>query len=221
VGRKAVAKLLCSDQAIPLVHSYFKGARRKNGDPFPFSGAEFERLAGGGHRPDSANRITYDDIVAVSMLGVRIPAFASLALLEDRAEEITSLLEQIPRLQKLGSTDIDELLDPTSPAMRLWMLLMSISGLKETKVSKLMARKRPHLVPVFDEVIGTNLGPIDGHWARVHGLVTEHEHRLAAIRTAVRLGTRVPLIRIIDVAVWMRYEGRRQLGTGSLTTPEP
>jgi hypothetical protein len=37
-----------------------------------FTGAYFERCAGGGDRPEVANTVTAEDVVAVSMLSVRI-----------------------------------------------------------------------------------------------------------------------------------------------------
>ena len=215
MGKKGkIGRYLDPDKAVPLVHSYYKGAARKDGTNFPYSGGQFEFLCGGGNRGETANRITADDIVAVSLLGVDVPAFASLQILGPDSRRISGLLEQLPRLQKLGETEIDALLDPSHPAMRLWVLLRSIPGMGSTKVSKLMARKRPHLIPVYDSIIGSALGGIDGHWERVHEAVTKNVEVLSAIRSAAGLTTRVPLIRVIDVAVWMQERGASQLPKG-------
>src|SRR4051812_29996860 len=53
------------DDAIGRLVEYFQSGR--------FTGGRFDRLAGGGDRPDVTDMFTSDDIVAVSLLGVRIP----------------------------------------------------------------------------------------------------------------------------------------------------
>src|SRR3954454_18749960 len=50
------------------------------GLPGRFSGGRFDLLAGGGDRSDVADVFTSDDIVAVSLLGARIPGAPALAL---------------------------------------------------------------------------------------------------------------------------------------------
>ncbi|MEA2685969.1 MAG: hypothetical protein QOE93_1164 [Actinomycetota bacterium] len=61
-----------------------------------YTGGQFERFAGGGDRPGVESRFTTDDIVAVSLLGVRIPGRAALELLEAQASELDALLIGIP-----------------------------------------------------------------------------------------------------------------------------
>ena len=63
------------DDAIGRLVEYFQSGR--------FTGGGFDRLAGGGDRPDVTDMFTSDDIVAVSLLGVRIPGAPALALLDD------------------------------------------------------------------------------------------------------------------------------------------
>ena len=47
----------------------------------------------------------------------------------------------------------DEQLAKRSSAWRLWDRLMDIPGVSTARASKLLARKRPHLMPILDSVI--------------------------------------------------------------------
>jgi hypothetical protein len=201
--------------AVPLVRAYFKGVEREGDPPFTFTGARFDSLARGGHRADAADTLTYDDIVAVSLLGVDIPARASLRFLGPDARRVASLLRGLPRLQRLADVDVDALHEPDHPAMQLSTLLRSEPGIGSTKASKLMARKRPHLIPVYDSEVGAALGPVEGHWRRVHEIVTEHGAALAEIRKAAGVSSAVSLLRVLDVAVWMRQAGAAEVRAGT------
>jgi hypothetical protein len=52
-----------------------------------YSGAYFERLGGGGDRPETADQFTAEDLLAVSMLSVRISGYHALHVLEYQARE--------------------------------------------------------------------------------------------------------------------------------------
>jgi Family of unknown function (DUF6308) len=69
--------IFLDEYAAPLVREYFA----RDDGRLLFSGALFERLGGGGDRPEVANRFTPDDIVAAKMLSVEVPRDASLWLL--------------------------------------------------------------------------------------------------------------------------------------------
>ncbi|MFG2715305.1 DUF6308 family protein [Streptomyces goshikiensis] len=47
-----------------------------------FAGSRFEHLAGGGDRPEVADRITAEDLVAVQTLSVTVPGSVALDILE-------------------------------------------------------------------------------------------------------------------------------------------
>src|ERR1700722_15338300 len=61
-----------------------------------YAGGQFERFAGGGDRPETANKFTADDIVAVSFLGESIPGLAALQMIDDGYGELTELLAELP-----------------------------------------------------------------------------------------------------------------------------
>ena len=105
---------------------------------------------------DHPNEITERDIVAVSMLGVNIPAPVAIWLLEDGRSAVSELLRAIPA--EADICENGELLDPGRETEALWRLLgngcwpdpIHSNGMGTTKISKLLAAKRPNLVPIFD-----------------------------------------------------------------------
>ncbi|GMA33199.1 hypothetical protein GCM10025875_31910 [Litorihabitans aurantiacus] len=75
------------------------------------------------------------------------------------------------------------------------------------RTSKLLARKRPHLVPIYDEHIRTQFGaPHSGDqwsaWAGMFADPTLVQH-LAALRRSAGVDGSVSLLRVLDVVVWM------------------
>jgi len=98
--------------------------------------------------------ITPKDIVAVSMLSVDVPASVSIWLLEggEGAETISELLDSInPPDAKIWDDEVD--LKKGSPAWDLWNVVDGRRGMGATKTSKLLAAKRPHLLPVIDDIV--------------------------------------------------------------------
>jgi hypothetical protein len=61
-----------------------------------YSGAYFERIGGGGDRPEVSCAFTAEDLLAVTMLSVRIEGYHALEILHYRARELNQLLSQIP-----------------------------------------------------------------------------------------------------------------------------
>lgn len=186
------------EDPVDLVRDYFHSGL--------WTGSRFERLSGGGDRPEAANRLELDDLIAVTTLSVRIWPGAMRALLHDRAEEINTLLTQIP-LTPLHETD-PSVIAPGSSLWDLWDLLMTVEDVKRTKASKIMARKRPHLVPVQDRRVREALGaPRDyWRWLQVWLQTDDHVAELEALRAAVGGVDDISLIRILDVAVWRLAE---------------
>jgi len=176
-----------------------------------FTGAHFERLGGGGDRPAIANEFTAEDLIAVSMLSVRVVGNAALELLEHRRSRLHELLRLIPTDLTLGAVDGTEF-TPEWPTRQLYTELRSVVDVGPTTASKLLARKRPHLVPVYDTVIATELGLVDGRlWQPLHTWLTADAHanesHLDQIRATAGLGTDISLLRVLDVLTWMVGKG--------------
>src|SRR5690606_21186258 len=101
-----------------------------------------------------------------------------------------------------------------SAASQLWWLLRDEKdGLGRTTTSKLMARKRANLIPVFDSVVGGVLGlkNATGHWELMRALMVadgngqplhRYLHEMAADADLAPLVT--PL-RVFDVVVWYAH----------------
>jgi hypothetical protein len=186
--------------AVRLVRSYFDLSSLGR----YFSGALFERLDGGGDRPGVRNRITGADIIAVSMLSVGIPS-PGIATLHARAQEISALLAGIP--WDLDLVDADSaVIGPDSDAWRLWELLVGVEGIKWVTASKLLARKRPRLLPVYDSVVRAVLGHPKQFWFSLQATVAANDRalyrRLLSIREAAGVGDDISSLRIFDVVCW-------------------
>ncbi len=167
-------------------------ALRRYFAPLPaggFTGAYFERLGGGGgDRPDVANTFTSDDIVAVSMLSVPVPAAAALQLLEARGPELSDLLAKIPTDVAFAELTADEVGD-VWPVRDAYRELLAVPGIGETTATKLLARKRPHLVPILDAVVTAELSVVKGrYWVPLHAWLTAdgraQHRRLEELRLA-------------------------------------
>lgn len=179
-----------------------------------YTGAQFERFA---KTPE--NEVTADDLIAVSCLSVHVPARAALAFLGEYAGEIGSLLSAIPADRALEEVPIDEhesLFGPGSPTESLWRLLRADGeqrwGVGPTTASKIMARKRPALIPIYDSVVGklTGFTRPGGTWWAWHEAFAPNSAqtasdlvpRLQELRGEAGLAD-ISLLRILDVVLWM------------------
>lgn len=171
----------------------------------PFTGSRFDSMA------DQAqpNRITERDLVAVTMLGVKVPAPVAIWMLSpDGSSEIESLLASVPADADLWSHP--HLLDEGSDLWRLWRLLRTGcwperkrgNGMGQTITSKILAAKRPALVPVYDSVIRDLLGPVEDYW-QAYRFALDDEARLKWAIATGKAPEDVPLLRRIDALLWM------------------
>lgn len=77
-----------------------------------------------------------------------------------------------------------------------------------TRVSKLLARKRPRLLPVSDSFVEPVLGPIELHWQNAHTAMSDAARRKTLRRIRQRANASdISLLRILDVTIWMRDRG--------------
>ena len=152
-----------------------------------------------------------DDVVAVSLLSVAVPGRAAIQVLVLDQRRFETLLEDIGPDRDLATEGF--IAEPDfRPAWELWRALDALPGLGPTTVSKLMARKRPRLIPIFDSVIdATVLGGGGVLWAPMHTALREGDHalhnRLLRIRTLAGLNESISALRIFDVLAWMDGSG--------------
>lgn len=190
--------------AVDLVRKYFE--TKPDGTP-RYTGPTFDRLAGGGARPETVNRITEDDLVAVTMLSVEVPARAAIAMLGPMADEIQQLLSEIPSDIDLHQAD-PSLVSPGSPADQLWSRLESLERVGWVTAGKVLARKRPRLIPVYDSVVREAVGAPKHFWTWLHQQLQDPQliDQIRALRAAAGVED-LSLLRTLDVAIWMRNHG--------------
>ncbi|MFH5880247.1 DUF6308 family protein [Arthrobacter sp. NA-172] len=209
------------DDAAKLVRKYY-GKTFKDG--LPRTGSRFDTWAGGGDKKEVANRITADDIVAVSFLSIDFPPQAAIGLLDSHADKATEILECIPAnidLAEVKGEDREALIGNESAAQKLWELLRGTSasrwGVGPTTASKIRARKRPRLIPIYDSVVGPLMGLKDsaGQWNTWHEALAGDSplpQRLTVIRELSGISEHISNLRTMDVVLWMHG---KNLGMGA------
>ena len=145
------------NDAVALLREYYGQTYLDSGC---YTGAYFDSWAPRTRQAD-ADRFTADDLVAVTFLSVDIGARAARELLVTRADEFAELLAAVGPDHEL--VDDADALTRDSPLWRLEAELLSIKDIGRTKATKLMARKRPQLVPIYDVVVGKVLGTTLSH----------------------------------------------------------
>lgn len=178
-----------------------------------FTGSHFETLGGRGDAPEVRNQITAADILSVTCLGVNFPAEKTIDLLEGPSgTRLSEHLGHIPTDRDLHSYKSNPI-DKGSPAWGAWY---EIEGhyVRRTKTSKLLARKRPRLLPILDEVVVHALKLSDNNaWQEVFELLTENEgsvvEELEAIKSrSVHHDTTIAglsVLRVLDIVVWREH----------------
>lgn len=129
-----------------------------------YTGRWFERFADGGDQPGIADAVTEADILALNFLSITDLANVAIDTTITYPAEITELLEQIPT--DLAMHDAPwTTYAPGSPASRLWWLFKRCGGKDRwVTANKLLVRKRPHLLPVYDSQVKAALGAPGGVW---------------------------------------------------------
>lgn len=194
------------DAAARLVRGYFM--------PRPagrFTGAHFERLGGGGDRPPVADEFTAEDLVAVSMLSVQVVGDAALEILVHRRDRLRGLLRQVPT--NLALSQVPEgAITPGWPAWQLYTEVRDIKDIGPTTASKLVARKRPHLLPIRDSVVDKQLALGAGtFWEPLRAWLAAdggaNGHQLERVRARAGLGSDISILRVFDVLAWLVGKG--------------
>lgn len=198
--------------ALALLECYYgTGEHAHHG---PFTGAWFDTWDSSGTRAADANRFTADDLVAVTFLSVSIPAPAARQLLHTRADVFAELLTELG-----PDRDLVEEKDPWDDdwaGWRLWSELDALPRVGPTMASKLYARKRPRLRPVYDTVVAGVIG-MTRLWEPLRAQLQadpDLHPRLEGLRELAQLPEEVPALRVFDVLAWMQ-------GTHGHTCPWP
>ena len=173
-----------------LLTAYYDPARGFAGETFDTLGA------------NRRNEITLDDLLAVTLLDVRWSPSAVRRLLGQDAARATALLVGISSVMSLWEAS-DERLAAIDP---LWNLLTRCrDGVGQEQASKLLARKRPRLVPVTGKIIVARDGPVGQTWRALRYCLQDESLRQAIEALRPRHARTASMLRLVDAALWMLH----------------
>ena len=145
------------------------------------------------------------------MLSVTVVGDAALEILATRQRRLHEMLRAIRidvALAVLRAADLGE----TWPVRAIYRELLSIPDVGETTACKLLARKRPHLMPILDSVVTQELSIVHGMlWLPLHTWLAaddraNHLH-LESLRSRAGLGPDISVLRVFDVLAWVNGKG--------------
>lgn len=184
------------DLAVMALRSYY-------GINHHYTGSAFDSLLD----PTTPDTYTAKDMLAVSMLSVTVPARAALCLLEGEADEALAVVAH-----RTSLWTHPEMLDRDGSAWALWRLVESHHNVGSTIASKLLAVKRPDLLPIYDQHVAEALHFGESYWSFWQDVARSPS--VKGLTDAVRLAMveagapdSVTTLRAIDVVVWMRQHG--------------
>jgi hypothetical protein len=188
------------DEAVALLRRYYYGSS----STFPgnaYTGARFD-----GWAKNEPERFTADDLVAVGMLSVRVSPRAAIALLVTRADEFNGLLADVG--EDLDLVDVSEgEINENWPAWVLHDRLRTLRDVDWVIAGKLLARKRPRLLPVYDRIVRQVVGRPAEYWDGLRSALAQdgtHLHaRLVALGATAGLPESITALRVFDVIAWM------------------
>ena len=182
-----ILNLLQRPKTEELVHRYFNPKHEE-----PFAGSLFDTL--GDNRPE---RFGIDDLLALNLLDEPVNAYQVKRI---TSGEFDNLLSEI-----CDKSDVTALAGQHyEKAIELWEALRDVKGFGPTRISKLLARKRPKLLPIRDSVVNEILGITGFSWWRA----LSDSFRDSEITEVLRsfnpsANVKPSLLRVLDVAVWM------------------
>ncbi|SCG54778.1 DUF6308 family protein [Micromonospora zamorensis] len=155
-------------------------------------------------------RFTAEDLIAIKFLSIDAPKTAVRALLRDRSDEFSELLETLGPDRDLANEGA--LLDHTWAGWRIMDELRSIPGVGTITASKLLARKRPRLRPIWDSVVAAVTDTVPAQWEPLRAALRANDlalhHRLMRLRDVLQLPEEIGALRILDVIAWREGKDR-------------
>jgi hypothetical protein len=207
--------------AVAMLQGYYQpaiGARHS------YDGALFDTWDSTGTRHATRNEFTADDLLAVTFLSVRFSAAAAHSVLESKGRTLSERLERVG--EDVDLAEVEEPIDAHWAPWKLYDELRSIKGIGLTKATKLMARKRPRLIPIYDSVVAKVTNTVDQQWVPLREALRQNPstsmERLQGLHERAGLDPRVSALRVLDVIAWMDGDPRRRepaLRRAGLKTP--
>jgi Family of unknown function (DUF6308) len=124
-----------------------------------------------------------------------------------------SALPQHPHRPVRRPNDVNHVeINESWPAWRLWDELRTLREVDRVIASKLLARKRPRLIPIYDRVVKTVTGGDRNFWVPLcQALQVDDQamhHRLLRLHREAGLPHEVSPLRVFDVIAWMEGQGK-------------
>ena len=165
-----------------------------------FAGMTFTSL---GSNP--RDQVTAADLLAVTLLDIAWRPHVVRGLLGTSAENVSGMLAAIR-----GDIDLWEATDEDLAAVNaLWYVLLEMPGIGTATAAKLLARKRPRLCPVTDQVV-IRVAGVPGRTGDVLRCLLRDPGARAEIEALrPRSAADASLLRILDVAIWVRHSRSR------------
>jgi hypothetical protein len=173
-----------------------------------FTGSAFEELID----RENPNQITAKDLTAVTMLGVTVPATAARWILGEGNDELSQHLSKIDQHLTISDSDCD--LSNGSPAWLLFSKLAERNGLGRTITSKILAAKRPGLIPIYDQHVAAYLGfSKEDYWNPWRKFMQSPDgigcgNRVSELATNLGINN-ISHLRLLDVVIWMKQHGHK------------
>lgn len=194
------------DEAVKRsLRDYFFG----NDEKRPNEGASFNTLGHGWREPGSKNVLTAFDLLSLSTLSVAVEAASTVAVLQSGfLDDCHELLVDIPVSTRIVDDRAWDLLGSGGAAHALWNKFTTVPGFGDTRASKLLARKRPLLVPIYDDFVRAAVGIPNSHhfWEPMRDSLMADESTLYKRAEAARIDLGLPdditPLRVIDVVLW-------------------
>jgi hypothetical protein len=186
----AIDGLLGTSGVEGLVADYFDPAG-------PFAGATFDLF-----QPGPPDRVTAADLLAVTFLDVMVKPEAVRLILGDDADLISRHLTHVT----IGVDIWDASHAHLASALAAWDHFDSYHGIGDVIAGKLLARKRPRLVPVIDSVTRKVLRLPPGRaWTGLRAALSDlyRRERVEELRP-ITVPAEVSTLRVLDACAWMR-----------------
>jgi hypothetical protein len=176
-----------------------------------FTGRWFETLAGGGDREDTRDRVTGDDLIAVEMLSVEIPHAARRDLLDGPlGAQVNAHLARIPAEVGIEDPSAADLLSDGNDADQAHVAMRGSRRLGYVIAGKVLARKRPRLIPVYDARIRCQFGRPARFWLSLHRRFSGDggalRSALIEARAEAGVAELTSVLRALDVILWMHHD---------------
>lgn len=161
----------------------------------PYAANTFDKL-----EPNPRDRFVTEDFLAVSFLDtpIRAATFREIHRFEARFNDLLAAIDSERPLWEMTER-------VHSAADALWQELLHLDGIGPTRASKLLARKRPRLIPILDRRVNEFFeGRTSPFWWPLC-LALRREQVLGRV---IQLGRDagadgISELRVLDIAIWM------------------